>query len=90
MRLSEIAGLAVPDVDLDADVALVLGKGRRPRACPFGDKTGQAVERYLRERRKHALAQRAELWLGARGAMTGSGIAQMLHRRAKLAGLAPA
>jgi site-specific recombinase XerD len=50
MRLSEMAGLSLRDVDLDQDVALVIGKGRRPRACPFGDKTGQAIERYLRER----------------------------------------
>src|SRR3712207_2532963 len=50
MRSSELAGLAVADIDLDQDVAVVLGKGRRPRACPFGDKTGQAIERYLRER----------------------------------------
>lgn len=41
MRLSEMAGLTVSEIDLDSDVALVLGKGRRPRACPFGDKTGQ-------------------------------------------------
>src|SRR3954451_12502990 len=32
MRLSEVAGLSLSDVDLDTDVALVLGKGRRPRA----------------------------------------------------------
>src|SRR3954451_7876286 len=83
MRLSEVANLAVTDVDLDSDVAVVLGKGRRPRACPFGDKTGQAIERYLRERAKHTLAVRTELWLGARGVMTSSGITQMLRRRAK-------
>jgi hypothetical protein len=59
-----------------------LGKGHRPRACPFGDKTGLAIERYLRERNKHALAKRPELWLGARGVLTGNGITQMLRRRA--------
>jgi site-specific recombinase XerD len=75
------------DVAVAVAVAVALGKGRRPRACPFGDKTGQALERYLRERTKHPLARRAEFWLGARGVMTGSGIAQMLRRRAKQAGL---
>ena len=87
MRLSEVAGLQLTDVDLDADVALVLGKGHRPRACPFGDKTGQAIERYLRERNKHARAKGPELWLGARGVLTGNGITQMLRRRAKQAGI---
>jgi len=86
MRLSEMAGLTVSEIDLDSDVALVLGKGRRPRACPFGDKTGQALERYLRERAKHRLARSAQLWLGGRGAMTDNGIGQMLRRRAAPAG----
>lgn len=87
MRSSELASLSVTDIDLDQDVAVVLGKGRRPRACPFGDKTGQAIERYLRERSKHRLARNGALWLGARGVMTDNGIRQMLRRRAKQAGL---
>src|SRR3954454_6731308 len=87
MRLSEIAGLQLTDVDLDTDVALVLGKGQRPRACPFGDKTGQAIERYLRERRKHRLASSTHLWLGTRGALQDNGINQMLRRRANQAGI---
>ncbi|HEY2203794.1 MAG TPA: tyrosine-type recombinase/integrase [Pseudonocardia sp.] len=87
MRLSEMAGLTVADIDLDSDVALVLGKGRRPRACPFGDKTGQAIERYLRERSKHKITRNAQLWIGGRGAMTDSGISQMLRRRARQAGI---
>jgi integrase/recombinase XerC len=35
-RLSDISGLAVTDVDFDNDVVHVSGKGRRPRALPFG------------------------------------------------------
>jgi site-specific recombinase XerD len=87
MRSSELASLSVTEIDLDQDVAVVLGKGRRPRACPFGDKTGQALERYLRERSKHRLARNPALWLGARGVMTDNGIRQMLRRRAKQCGL---
>jgi site-specific recombinase XerD len=63
MRSSELAGLLVTDIDLDQDVAVVLGKGSRPRACPFGDRTGQAIERYLRERSKHQLARNRALGL---------------------------
>src|SRR3954451_17005488 len=83
MRLSEDAGLRLTDVDLDTDVAIVMGKRHRPRACPFGDKTGQAIERYLRERNKHSLAKRPELWVGARGVLTCNSITQILQRRAK-------
>lgn len=88
MRLSELAKLRLEDLDLDTDMAVVLGKGRRPRACPFGPKTGLALGRYLRLRAKHRLAADPALWLGNRsGAMTDSGIAQVLRRRAREAGI---
>jgi site-specific recombinase XerD len=45
-RRAELAGLRVADLDLD--VALVLGKGRRERALPFGRNTAVALDRYLR------------------------------------------
>ncbi|HEV2759325.1 MAG TPA: tyrosine-type recombinase/integrase [Acidimicrobiales bacterium] len=61
MRLAELANLRVEDLDLDQDVAIVVGKGRRPRACPFGSKTGQAIDRDLRMRgRHHAAAEPGE------------------------------
>ncbi|MGH3921794.1 MAG: tyrosine-type recombinase/integrase [Pseudonocardiaceae bacterium] len=41
-RLGEVAGLAVDDLDFEMDVAHGMGKGRRPRALPFGDKTATA------------------------------------------------
>ena len=40
MRLSELAGLKLEDIDLEQDVAIVLGKGRRPRACPSATRLG--------------------------------------------------
>jgi site-specific recombinase XerC len=45
MRLAELAALRVADVDFEQNLALVLGKGRRPRACPFGRGTAQALDR---------------------------------------------
>jgi site-specific recombinase XerD len=89
IRLGEMAGLRLQDVDLDVhDVLHVIGKGSRGRAVPFGDKTGAALDRYLRERSKHRRASLPALWLGARGqGMTESGIAQMLRRRGAEAGV---
>ncbi|MGH3278729.1 MAG: tyrosine-type recombinase/integrase, partial [Trebonia sp.] len=40
MRRGDLSGLRVEDIDFDQDVAYVIGKGSRPRACPFGAKTG--------------------------------------------------
>lgn len=89
MRLSELANLALADVDLTkgADVAMVLGKGSRYRAAPFGPKTGQALDRYRRARRNHRDAGLDAFWLGRRGPMTGSGIRQMIGDRAEAAGI---
>lgn len=87
MRRGELAAMTVDDLDLDNDVALVVGKGRRPRACPFGAKTGQAIDRYLRLRVRHENARLAGLWIGQRGALTDSGIGQMVERRSIEAGL---
>ncbi len=87
MRLSELANLRIEDLDLDQDVAIVVGKGRRPRACPFGSKTGQAIDRYLRMRSKHHAASEPWLWVGKRGRMNDSGVYQLIVRRASRAGL---
>jgi site-specific recombinase XerC len=91
-RLSEIAALGVADVTLgrDANLARVVGKGRRPRDLPFGAKTAQALDRYLRVRARHTHAGLPALWLGSRsGAMTSSGVYQVIRRRARQAGLPP-
>ena len=49
-RRAELVDLKLAHVDLDLDVLLVLGKGRRERALPFGHKAGAALDRYLRAR----------------------------------------
>jgi site-specific recombinase XerD len=97
IRVSEMVGLFkeadgdqhTPHVDLEQQMVWVLGKGRRFRGVPFGPKTGLAVDRYVRERRKHKQAWRPELWLGENtdGPLTISGVEQMIRRRARTAGV---
>jgi site-specific recombinase XerD len=87
MRRAEISGLRLEDVDLDASTAVVLGKGRRPRACPYGKTTARALDRYLRVRSRHSTSDVEWLWLGKKGHLGDTGIAQMLRRRASEAGL---
>lgn len=87
MRRAELAMLKVDDVDFDHNVALILGKGRRPRAAPFGRKTAVALDRYLRERSRHPLAQLDELWLGQRGPITNSGMRDIVRKRGERAGI---
>ena len=86
-RRSEVAGLTIEAVDLRDKVATVVGKGRRPRIITFGSRTAVAIDRYLRERRLHRDADRPELWLGHVGPMTSDGIADVLERRCRQAGV---
>jgi len=89
MRRAEITGLAVDDIKFDQNIAFVVGKGNRGRACPFGRKTAQALDRYIRARARHRDAETPDLWLGAAGRMTGSGFAQVVKKRANKAKLPP-
>jgi len=94
LRLAELAGLGVDDVDIRERVVYVAGKGSnrsgpRYRAVPVGVKCAQALDRYLRERRKHPYAELPHLWLGDRGraSLSPDGIDAMLKRRAERAGI---
>jgi site-specific recombinase XerD len=86
-RRDEMAGLKLADVDLELDVLLVLGKGRRERTLPFGRTAGEALDRYLRARSRHKDADLPWLWLGKRGRLTEWGLVMMLRRRGAQAGL---
>jgi integrase len=97
VRLDEIGRLAVESIDFDTDEIVVWGKGRRPRIIPFSERTGQALERYLRDRRAHPWASKVfasddaddprngnhPLWLGKRGWLSDSGLYQMVRRRSR-------
>src|SRR6266536_140174 len=80
-RLEELTEIRAQDIDHNFDVIHVTGKGGRPRALPFGNKTGQALDRYLRVRARHPHASLEALWLGKRGALTRSGVSQIVRRR---------
>lgn len=93
-RRAEVGGLRYDprddennDVDLDQGIIRVLGKGRRERVLPIGNKAVKALDRYLRKRALHPQAAAPWLWLGHKGRMTDGGIAQMVRRRGREAGL---
>lgn len=94
LRLAETAGLAVTDVHLRERSLDVTGKGSnrsgpRHRRAFLSVHGTQALDRYIRERRRHPYAETTPLWLGARGRanLSAEGIERMLHRRAAQAGL---
>lgn len=79
-RVSELTGITLDDVDLDRELAYVVGKGSRPRAVPFSAKTGQAIDRYLRMRSAHPRAASETLLISQRGPMSPDGIRWRLER----------
>lgn len=51
VRVSELSGLNVEDVDFSQSLVLVRGKGRKERIVPFGRPCRAALEAYLMQRR---------------------------------------
>lgn len=87
-RRAEIVNLTLADVDFTHSVIYVVGKGNRPRAIPFGDRTAEALRRYMRARAKHRLAEFTDrLWIGGQGALTPGAVRMLLQRRAQKAGI---
>jgi integrase/recombinase XerC len=57
LRLSELAGLDVDDLNLGAKMVRVLGKGGKERIVPFNGSAAKALREYLKERDALVYAQ---------------------------------
>ncbi|MEO8093757.1 MAG: tyrosine recombinase XerC [Pseudolysinimonas sp.] len=71
IRVSELAGLRVADVDRSRLTLRVLGKGSKERVVPFGVPAARALDAYLTDARRTLLDGRTDpgvVFLGARGA----------------------
>lgn len=82
LRVSELVGLDLGDVDRRRRVVRVLGKGSKERMVPYGAPAARAIDRYLDESRPKIMANASEnaaqapattsaVFLGARGARMG-------------------
>lgn len=88
-RAMEVVGLQLEDVKLAEGTALVHGKGGKDRLIPLSDGTCVALDSYIRARRRHALADRPQLWLGQRDNRFGyAALWKTLKHRADAAGVA--
>ena len=68
VRAGEVVAMEHGDVHLAGGSVLVRrGKGGKGRTVPIGPHAGRALDRYLRARRAHRLADTTALWLGDRG-----------------------
>ncbi|MDG4669462.1 tyrosine-type recombinase/integrase [Mycobacterium sp. 236(2023)] len=89
IRSNELVSLGVSDLDLPRGlVTIQRGKGAKGRIAPFGPQTAAALDRYLRMRRSHKLADADALWVGVGGkSFAYFGLNDTLRRRAASAGI---
>jgi integrase/recombinase XerD len=70
LRVSELVGLKVFEVNLDAGVLRIMGKGSKERLVPLGEEAVDWVRRYLKEFRPSLLKKKTSdhLFVTTRGA----------------------
>ena len=84
VRVSELCGLDLDDVDEGRRVIRVLGKGRKERAVPYGLPAGRALDAWLEHGRPRWAGTQsgAALLLGVRGARVDPRtVRTLVHRR---------
>jgi len=79
LRVSEVVGLSVRDIDLEAGRCRVLGKGAKERVVPIGRRARSALHRSLALR--NSVAADAPLFVGSTGHRLSIGGLQNLMRR---------
>lgn len=84
LRLSELVGLNLKDINLTAQSVKVLGKGNKERIVPFGDGLLHLINIYIGERAGIQVQEtdREALFVSAKGKrLTGSSVRTMVRRQ---------
>jgi integrase/recombinase XerC len=84
LRVSELAGLDLDDLDRAERTVRVLGKGRKERIVPFGSHAARALERWLGERGE---ADGAVFTNARGGRLTVRSVHTIVRRSARAAGI---
>src|SRR5574341_541168 len=90
LRVSELVGLGLNDVDLEGRALVARGKGSKERMVPIGAPAAEAVKAYLSLARERLLRGRrtVHLFVTPRGSrFTRQGFAKLLRRHARAAGI---
>ena len=84
LRLSELSGLDVGDIDWQQFSVAVTGKGRKHRHVPFGNKAQTALKRWLQHRNTQADLDEKALFISRNGKrISNSSIQQRVKKRAQ-------
>jgi integrase/recombinase XerD len=90
LRVSELVGLRLVQVNARQGVVRVVGKGSKERLVPFGEEAADWLDRYLRTARPALLGARTseDVFVTARGgAMTRQGFWGLIKRYGRQAGI---
>ncbi|MFH1398418.1 MAG: tyrosine recombinase XerC [Candidatus Omnitrophota bacterium] len=84
IRISELVGLNLEDIDFIGCIIKVMGKGKKERIVPIGDKAVGAIRDYLDSREKSGLA----VFLNKRGGrITDRGVRNIVKKYIAIAGI---
>ena len=86
IRVGELVGLNIEDINFDLEILKVKGKGNKERIAPFGSKAKKALMEYLRERQILAdnlqNIDKEALFLNNKGGrLTARSVQRMVSRR---------
>ncbi|MCP5535291.1 MAG: tyrosine recombinase [Akkermansiaceae bacterium] len=90
LRLSELCGARLENLDLDEGFIRVTGKGGKTRIVPVGGKAREAVAAYLKNERPELVKKKTSSWifLSIRGGkLSPERVREIVKQRAKAAGL---
>ncbi|MBN2028469.1 MAG: site-specific tyrosine recombinase XerD [Actinobacteria bacterium] len=90
IRISELTGLDIEDMDLPGREMRVMGKGARERVVPIGDAAAAALRKYLasgRPKMARSASQRAVFLNQRGGRLTRQGAWELVRKYARRAGL---
>ena len=84
IRISELVGLGVQDIDFIGGIVKVMGKGKKERIVPIGDVAIKAIRAYLKKRKKKQEA----LFLNKNGKrITTRGVRYIVEKYLHMAGI---
>ncbi len=87
LRVSELTGLTLSNIDLQAGIVRVVGKGNKERMVPFGEEAGNWLRKWLQKR---ASIANTHLFPGRSGkAMSRQNFWQRIKLYASRAGISP-
>ena len=88
LRLSELSGLNMSDIDWQQQTVSVTGKGQKQRRVPFGKKAKQAISNWKKQREQKVNENETAVFISSRGSrLSNSSIQKRMSKMAITQGL---